>query len=113
MITRINQQSFEKALIKFFAPIFDTIITNDASRLVYQVDTIYGPLNMTIYKDDDSKNLYSLFGRFIDGELYKKNTNIMMNKYSGKFNFHGSNKMLLLNHIKSEINEILITGEVE
>lgn len=77
------------------------------NRIVFEIETKIGKLSINIRTDYNS-DLYSIFCRFDEVEKYSKLESSRINYYSGKWNFHHTNKNIILELFENELKEIVL-----
>jgi hypothetical protein len=103
-----NMQAFNEEVIslleKFGATESDYYLSGG-----YKLETELG--NYHIKLDYDSSSIYSIFGRFENVEEAKRYTNC--NPYSGKHNFHTSDKDYCILQLETFLNRFAYEAEKE
>lgn len=107
-ITKAESKEFNSEITKFINGFKNAIPKNLDNTEAYKWDmlTKYGVLNITLPKTQNF--IFTIFCQF-DGEFWKKAPeDLNISTYTGKWNFHISNKDECVNCFKNSINKIII-----
>ena len=108
---KIRKDKFVKMIKKYFHEI-GAVSTNDRIG-EYEVETKAGTLKFYLYSD--FTYLFSVFARFTEPKravaVLRKGAN-HLNPYSGKWNFHHNDEMVVFDFLQGDLEPILINRPI-
>jgi hypothetical protein len=97
---------FNKKVVKLILSMGGKNVTTEQEKdykFSLQINTKLGLLNISLH--NDISEIYSIFTRFDSTDLIKDLPNV--NTYSGKWNFHYTSEITILDIFKEELSKIV------